>query len=110
MLDLHAFGMDNNEKEAAYFGFTKSMRTGFFTAILGFSFALNVYLLTKIEDLQVDKVELQEKLYERVIESLKPTVQKMNSVTDKVDTVADQASSAASKVDSVSNLIIDKNK
>jgi hypothetical protein len=110
MLDLHVFGMDNNEKEAAFFGFTKSMRTGFFTAILGFSFVLNVYLFSEIKDLQIDKVQMQEKLYERVIETLRPTVQKMNNVADKVDTVADQASNAASKVDSVSNLIIDKNK
>lgn len=102
--------MDNNEKEAHFFGITKTMRTGFFTAILGFSLATNVYFFKASQDDAAEKLQMQEKLYERVIMTLSPTVKKMNNVADKVDTVADQASDAANKVDSVSNLIINKNK
>lgn len=106
--------MDNNQIEADFFGITKKLRTGFFTAILGLSLSANAYFfyssLKSAKEESKEKLEMQEKLYERVIETLRPTVQKMNNVADKVDTVADQASNAASKVDSVSNLIIDKNK
>ena len=102
--------MNNNEQEANFFGMTKSLRQGFFTAILGLSLAVNVFFYIDNKRTDKEKLEMQEKMYERVIQSLAPTVNKMNNAVEKVDTAVINVSNSALKVDSVTNMIINKNK
>lgn len=75
--------MDNNLQEANFFGITKSMRTGFFTAILGFSLISNIYLYNEVQKKNEKLFSSQEKMYERIIETTNRVNMTVDSITLK---------------------------
>jgi hypothetical protein len=86
------------EKEFKDFGITGKLRTGLVTGIMGIMLTAIIILFNKVNSLQDDKVKMQDRLYNQMMEELKnrvePAVEKVNQAATKVD-------SAAVKVDSV---------
>jgi hypothetical protein len=102
--------VDANEKELSVWGFAGGLRTGLITFILALLIMSNIYLYIdraradKEKALsEAEKLILQEKLYERMIQYIKPTTDRMNTVADKVDTAATRAINSANAVDSITN-------
>jgi len=108
---------DNNEKELTTWGFTKGMRTGLITFLLGSMMAAIVFLFVdgKKSDRQSekDKIAIQKELYEKMIQmmdkKMEQPVKAINDVVKKVDTAAGKAIAASITVDSLSTQYI-KNK
>ena len=96
--------MDANEKELTTWGFTKGFRTGFITFILALQTTAIVFLYIDNSQSKDNELMRQEKLYEKMIDYMKPTKDKMESVADKVDTAASRAIQVSNKVDSLSNI------
>jgi hypothetical protein len=102
---------DANEKELTTWGFTKGFRTGLITFILALQTSAIVYLYIdkgQVEkeksQTEKEKFESQARLYEQMIEYLRPTKDRMENMVQKVDTVATIVLASANKVDSISNV------
>jgi len=93
------------EKEFKDFGITGKLRTGLVTGIMGIMLTAIIVLFNKINSLQEDKSEMQDRLYNQMLLEVKnrmePAVEKVNQAATKVD-------SAAVKVDSVAQQQKDK--
>ena len=98
---------DSNERELTTYGFTKSMRTGLITSLLGLMIGAIVYLFFAFKSSEKEKQAMQKDLYEkmlqRVDEKMKQPLGAINDVIGKVDTAAHKATEAANKVDSISD-------
>jgi hypothetical protein len=106
--------VDANENELSVWGFTKGLRTGLITFILALLITAVIYLYVdkakseaRAEEKQrlseAQKLQMQKELYEQMIEYLKPTKDRMNTVADKVDTAVTRAINSADRVDSLTN-------
>jgi hypothetical protein len=102
--------VDANEKELSVWGFAGGLRTGLITFILALLIMSNIYLYIdraradKEKALsEADKLKLQKELYERMIQYIKPTTDRMNTVADRVDTAASRVINSANVVDSITN-------
>lgn len=100
--------IDPNEKELTVWGFAGGLRTGLITFILALLIMSNIYLYIdraradKEKALsEADKLKMQEKLYEQMIEYIKPANDRMNNVVNKVETAASKAITTSEKVDSL---------
>jgi hypothetical protein len=93
------------EKEFKDFGITGKLRTGFVTAIMAIMLGAIGWLAKVVLDIQEDRLKMQDRLYNQMIEEVKsrvePAVEKVNQAATKVD-------SAAVKVDSVAQQQKDK--
>ncbi|MBE7178183.1 MAG: hypothetical protein INR69_17405 [Mucilaginibacter polytrichastri] len=85
-----------NELEQVGF-VTDKLRRGVITTIIGVLIVSNFTLLGIVINLNGKIQDVQEKLYERVIDEMRPTVQKWNNVAEKVDGVATRVDSVAIK-------------
>lgn len=98
---------NENEKELDTWGFTKGLRTGLITFILGSMMCAIVYLFFQYSSSEKESKLMQKELYEkmlqRVDEKMEQPVKAINDVVSKVDTAAQKATAAAGKVDSLAN-------
>ena len=92
---------DANEKELSVFGFAKGMRAGLITFILSLQTIAIIYLFIALSKSESQKQELQAKLYEKMIDFIRPTRDKMDEAVDKVNRVTDQVSETAQFTDSL---------
>lgn len=95
--------MDANEKELTTWGFTKGFRTGLITFILALQTTAIVYLFVAFSRSEREKQQLQAKLYDKMIDYIRPTRDKMEKAADTVVTAATRAIEVSQKVDSISN-------
>lgn len=80
-------------------GLTDRLRTGFVTAIIAMLLCAVIYLFILVIKLQNQKEEMQAKLYEQMIDYLRPTKDRLNNVADKADTAATRVIEAAKSIE-----------
>ena len=94
---------DANEKELSVFGFAKGMRAGLITFILSLQTVAIVYLFIALSKSNSEKQELQAKLYEKMIDFIRPTRDKMEETIKRVDTAVVKVTETALATDSLNN-------
>ncbi|WP_285055133.1 hypothetical protein [Pedobacter ginsengisoli] len=94
--------MDANEKELTTWGITKGLRTGFITFLFALQMSAIITLFVLYYRSEREKNELQAKLYEKMIDYLRPTRDKMENAADTVVTAATKVIEVSQKVDSLS--------
>ncbi|MNL62257.1 hypothetical protein D3C87_1862630 [compost metagenome] len=62
-----------------------------------------VYLFILVVKLQNQKEEMQAKLYEKMIDYLQPTKERLNNVADKADTAAERVIEATRVIEEKNN-------
>jgi len=105
--------LDANDKELTVWGFAKGMRTGLMTFFLAAQMMAIIYLYVdraradKEKAMsEAEKLIIQGKLYEQMIEYIKPTRDKMDGAAEKVDKAATVAIAASAKMDSLSTPLL----
>lgn len=77
-----------NEREFKAFGFiTSKMRSGFLTAVVSLQAIAIVWLFTLLMEAKRDNERMQSKLYEKMINYLKPPVEHLNQAATRVDSL-----------------------
>ncbi|WP_316743431.1 hypothetical protein [Pedobacter antarcticus] len=97
-----------NDKELTVFGFSKGMRAGLVTFIMAIEAIGLVYLFFAYQKSEADNRKNQQRIYEQMIDYMKPARDQMYNAASKVDTAATRAIAASDKVDSVSTYIMQK--
>lgn len=87
---------NKNEQELKTFGFTGSLRTGFITGIIGLLISAIVYLFMDNKRLNEQNLEIQEKLYERMIPVVRKEVKQ--EVKEQVSPIAESVDTTTNKV------------
>lgn len=98
---------DANEKELTVFGFAKGMRAGFVTFIMSMEAIAIIYLFIAFRQSETDKQQLQAKLYEKMIDYIRPTRDKLEEAAKKVDTAVVKVNNSVELTDSLNNSLID---
>jgi len=94
---------DANDKEMTVFGLAKGMRGGLITFIMAGQWIAIVVLFYLVIGAKDDKADSQAAVYEKMIEYIKPTKEKMNQAAEKVII-------SSNNLDSATNYIIEKQK
>jgi len=90
--------IDANDKELTVFGFAKGYRAGLITFMLAAQSIAIVSLFFLVVESKNQNQILQAKLYEKMIEYMKPTKDKMNKAADKVITSSENLDSVSTKL------------
>ncbi len=101
---------DANEKELTTWGFTKGFRTGLITFILALQTSAIIYLYIDKGNSDKKTIDTQAKLYQQMIDYMRPTKERMDNVVEKVDTAATRVLEVSNKVDSGLNNTVIKRK
>ncbi|MFD2163671.1 hypothetical protein ACFSJU_14775 [Paradesertivirga mongoliensis] len=91
------------ENEFNVFHIPKWLRSGIMIGFLSISLISNWFLYNKVDRLYTEKDKMQEKLYEKMIDYVNPTLQKMDRASNK-------AEETTVRVDSALNSISQQNK
>ena len=86
------------EKELKMFGFTGKLRTGLITGIMGIMLAGIVWLAKMVIDLQNDRLNDKDVMYERIIKEVdkrnkQEITEQIKPIAEKVDTISQKADS-----------------
>lgn len=89
-------------------GLTNNLRTGFVTAIIAIQFCAIVYLFIAFTEAKNERSELQAKLYQQMIDYLKPTKDKLEESAENVNQVVEKAKTSLVISDSLNTQALKK--
>lgn len=97
------------DEEFNTFGITKTLRKGLVIGIISILFVVIVYLFYALQNTTKAQINLQEKMYERLLEQQNRTLQgpvnRMNNAAKRTDEVVSKVDSVANNTDSLNNVL-----